>query len=1541
MRHSIPVSGTSVPRRTYFLSLLFILLLPSTAFSNSSLGPPDDCPPPETVTGLSLLPPPEDCNNPMAGKSYVVDLVSSGLVGALQSGTTLGNLVDTDLSNYAEVDPTAVVLGSSLASVKRVNGSFPAGRRAGFVIESNNGLLSVDALGGLGIQTYQNDVLQETFSLSGGSVLSLGLLGTGTDGKQRIAFTTSLPYDEIELVLNTALSVGTSIRVYYAFDEDPTCDADCSTEIIPANGFSPSIVASRTGIVSGVCVICGVYNTDQIIDNDLTNGALIDYSVTVGGVFATSVATGTVESAGTDVGFVVRQSGVLGLLDLSVLSGFTIETYFFGLPREQISVGGGLANIALLPSGDELSLSVPTTQSFNEVRLVINSGLLGLLSNITVQNAFVRYDTDGDGVPDCIDKCVGDDNALNINGLPLACNPVCDVDAGLDQNACPSTDAGTAQLIAAQAGQTWSAVPGNPSPAIISSTGEITGLDATGTYSFVLSNGTCSDTVSVLYVDSAASSGCNDPITGPDVIVDNSGAIGGICLLCNTGDAQNVVDGNLRNFLEYNDLVSLLGSSSLISVKDTVNVYPAGSRAGYVIAFPGGLLNASVLSGIEIRTYLNDILQETGNTSLGLVTAAALGGANQQRVGFVTTLPYDEVEILYNSTVSALGSIQVYYPFTEDAACDFGEDFALDPSVLCIEPLIAESDYCATINYDATGFSGIACVSCNMSPLSALVDNDLTDGTSLNVVAGVANNSTLAVKSNVIMPAGYEAGFALSGNNGLLGAAVLGNISISTYLGGLPAESFAASSPLVDLSLLSGSSDVSFLGFTTSLPFDEVRLTVGGLVELGVLSNLEIYYAYIRVDSDGDGVPDCMDQCCSGDDLMDDDGNGIPNSCDGVPVAEADTYQVYDTAPVTLNVLLNDDFGPDSPDTAAIELISPPSFGTAVVDDMGTPLDPTDDMIVYTASMGMGMDTLIYQITDLNGSSDTALVIIEFDLNDAPLAVNDTLSTNEDTELTGDVVANDSDGDGPGVSVTLVDDVDNGSLTLYPDGTFSYTPDDDYSGPDSFSYSYCDGGTPDLCDTAVVMITVEEINDAPLAVNDTLSTDEDTELTGDVVANDSDGDGPGVSVSLIDDVDNGSLTLDPDGTFSYTPDDDYSGPDSFSYSYCDGGTPNLCDTAIVMITVEEVNDAPFAVNDTLSTDEETELTGNVVANDSDSDGPGVTVALIDDVDNGSLTLDPDGTFSYTPDIGYDGPDSFSYSYCDGGTPDLCDTAVVMITVENVPAATLSLKVMLQGALFDQPLPLMRDDLRAGGYLPLTEPYAAFNNPRFLHKGAGGGEITTQSVLDANSGTADAIVDWVFVELRNVLTPSLILETRSALLQRDGDVVSPTDGTSPLSFRGLIGEQYYVAVKHRNHLGVMTASPVTLDLTGTLVDFTTASAADVYHLVENFDGHEQVTVNGVQALWSGNTNADNQIKYQGPGADVTSILINVIIDAENLVQTYNYDSGFGYFLSDVNMDGKSKYQGVRNDGLYAFINLVSFSLNDQNLYNFNIFLEQLP
>ena len=282
--------------------------------------------------------------------------------------------------------------------------------------------------------------------------------------------------------------------------------------------------------------------------------------------------------------------------------------------------------------------------------------------------------------------------------------------------------------------------------------------------------------------------------------------------------------------------------------------------------------------------------------------------------------------------------------------------------------------------------------------------------------------------------------------------------------------------------------------------------------------------------------------------------------------------------------------------------------------------------------------------------------------------------------------------------------------------------------------------------------------------------------------------------------------------------------------------------------------------------------------------------------------------------------------------DDCGNQMAVSRYDTCAIAAVRIKALLHGALIGNNAGnfLMRDDLRKNGLLPTTEPYT--NLSGFQHKGSGGGETVDPAVFSVTGN--NAIVDWVFVELRDPGNGKTILATQSALLQRDGDVVS-IDGDSVLYFPTLGERNYYVVLRHRNHLGVMTDSVRYLTSENApLVDFT-----DMTVQIEGGNTGARL-LNGKRALWSGDLSGDRKVIYQGPSNDVFNLFSRVLADQDNTGFLANFIE-IAYDRHDLNMDGRVIYQGPNNDRSYMlFHTILSHPDNTANLANF-IVSEKLP
>ena len=318
--------------------------------------------------------------------------------------------------------------------------------------------------------------------------------------------------------------------------------------------------------------------------------------------------------------------------------------------------------------------------------------------------------------------------------------------------------------------------------------------------------------------------------------------------------------------------------------------------------------------------------------------------------------------------------------------------------------------------------------------------------------------------------------------------------------------------------------------------------------------------------------------------------------------------------------------------------------------------DGSGGAIITWEDYRSGTDYDIYaQMVDSSGS---------LPVNHAPVAVNDSYGTNEDTTLNvaaSGVLANDSDADGDPLTASLVSDVSHGTLVLNADGSFAYTPAAHYNGSDSFTYKANDGAADS--NTATVNITVDAVNDVPVAVDDEYGVPGDTTLVVEapgVLENDSDADGNTLSSVLVSTTSHGSLTLNLDGSFTYTPVASYDGSDSFTYKANDGTADS--NTVTVSINVHAVNHPPVAVDDDYSTSQDTALEIpawlGVLANDTDQDGDYLIAVLVSNASHGTAALNSDGVFTYVPDAGFTGTDSFTYKASD----ELADSNVATVTI---------------------------------------------------------------------------------------------------------------------------------------------------------------------------------------------------------------------------------------------------------------------------------------
>lgn len=281
--------------------------------------------------------------------------------------------------------------------------------------------------------------------------------------------------------------------------------------------------------------------------------------------------------------------------------------------------------------------------------------------------------------------------------------------------------------------------------------------------------------------------------------------------------------------------------------------------------------------------------------------------------------------------------------------------------------------------------------------------------------------------------------------------------------------------------------------------------------------------------------------------------------------------------------------------------------------------------------------------------------------------------------------------------------------------------------------------------------------------------------------------------------------------------------------------------------------------------------------------------------------------------------------------DDCGNVNLLTRWDTCRVAAVKLRTLLSGALLQSgPSGLMRDDLRARQLIPNREPFSDLVG--FLHKGIGGKEEMAAELYSIDG--SKALEDWLFVECRSSLDEKQVLSTASVLLRRDGSVVTAS-GDSVVYFWDLPAGAYNVAVRHRNHLGLMTNEPWYLSSENPpMLDFTSAQTPVKGGAIGG------KTVNDQRAMWAGDFNGDRKAIYQGPYNDIFFLFSIVLSDPDNKDLLANYILE-GYNRPDFNLDGLSIYQGPNNDRSMLLLNTVLTHLNNNALLSNFISVEWLP
>jgi hypothetical protein len=694
--------------------------------------------------------------------------------------------------------------------------------------------------------------------------------------------------------------------------------------------------------------------------------------------------------------------------------------------------------------------------------------------------------------------------------------------------------------------------------------------------------------------------------------------------------------------------------------------------------------------------------------------------------------------------------------------------------------------------------------------------------------------------------------------------------------------------------------------------------------------------------------------------------------------------------------------------TAPIEVRNAPTIGytgsTNICIGATTTLTPTSGGVWYSNNTSVATVTNSGIVTAV-GPGKTTFYFIENGSGCASSGNTDTLTVthcfNPDFNATfvnvpvpGDVSTNDYVVSGTSYGPTpVLKSSPSGSiytLTINSDGTYNFVAN--MAGVYIYEVPVCVPPLVSGCPRSELTIHVRDYlspSKQPVANVDFATTFTTTPVTLNTLNNDRCVVVTGctldaTSVTIVTPPTRGNATVNgTNGDITYTANSGVLGIDSLVYRVCVTDEASNCATAKQYITINgpSAQNTTYAADDFAVTAQSTPVSGNVKNNDGDAEGDNQTVtAQNTTVSAGTLVLNADGSYTFTPADNFFGPVEFKYETCDDN-PDgsVCANATLHILV--VPDLTIKVRVYLEGALMNNGnatasdgRPLMRDQLRANGftgkrYIPNKDP---FKYPVSLKVETAPNDSTTITTLSVASNFTkvgpglltrwdsipdpaavfavtgqNAIVDWIFIELRSKSNNTQVLATRSGLLQRDGDVVD-LDGVSGLRFPNMPMDDYYVVVRHHRHLGIMSKDPQTPQKLTDLVNFTT-NAVPTFDFGTQFGPSRNYTGlaqnNGVRlgynAMWAGDFDGNGKIKADNPGDDLNTLFFDVFAYPSNTTGNVNFDFAYGYLPGDYDMNGKSKFDNPNDDKNMLYGQLLFYPLNLSLLSNYDFFIQQLP
>ena len=776
----------------------------------------------------------------------------------------LNNLLDDNLTNYVEIGGLVEVdVQKELVRVKDIKNYYKKGTTVGFCIEASGSLLSLDVLKIFNIMFYKDGELvgsSETNSgETGGGLLDVGLIQLPTDAVSILAVKApdnlkTEYFDEIALCVG-GLSVDiSSVKIRYAFAGDVQ-----SYTLTKDNAGSEDKILGKTLEVTGISNIGYWPQTTQERGEKFINSSLDDYLEAFDAVGSSVTINWDKEfPEGTEVGFNYRRLGLLAA-DIGPVGRITlykdeVET------NDKVLLDASVLSLGLFEDRNHTS-SIIATEPFNGVKFEFFGGV-----KLSGTHYYYGFINEAPIIPNEDKLEVGMDATICLNETTYFLRPqsvnwqldkVTEDKDGEDEFA--NSDAIKANV------EFNSGIDSEGNLVTV-----VSGLDENAYYHFsIVENGKKGTLILNHGVKTVSS--CNVAIDSNEYEIGSSVDLGGgLSIIGSVKDEENVVDGDNETYAECTAGIELIGNQHIIGIKKksgTISDGEEDKRIGFLTEIESKFLNLTALNFFRIQLFykgepIRDLEGKYVVKDWNVVSAGLIGNENASKTRLGVTVPKDVVfdeYALYSAGIAnvRLSTMRIYGAFVEDAAASCDNPLACDV-VYAGQDGIMDNAY---IDYNMTnlpeGISALTYMSGLENLISGKFDPNSSDNGYVQYVGtlSVLSNPSIAVNFGRIMDKTHQAGFIVDKQTFLLNLSVISGTVISTYLNGVKQES-SSNWSVVDANVI-GYGDYTYLMFTPTMAYDEVRLEFPALVDL--FSTIKIYSVFIRNDLDGDGIPDCMD----------------------------------------------------------------------------------------------------------------------------------------------------------------------------------------------------------------------------------------------------------------------------------------------------------------------------------------------------------------------------------------------------------------------------------------------------------------------------------------------------------------------------------------------------------------------------------------------------------------------------------------------------------------------------------------------------------